>query len=350
MSDPNKNIEKYDPGPEEKQASTEMINAIRGSEETEGPKVKKAFDLSNLSPQTTALLNKMNPAERARVSGAACGKLIEPVPEYIKTECEVVHKNENNAWIVLGRDRPGNRETGYGGKGYTQAGSIDIVVGRGAGPTGQPRAVDIKTGEKVLKHPEFHNDAARIYISQKTDIDENFDLANGIVGVHKEFSGIGIKADGVRIIGRQGVKIVTGGDLRGSQGQNLENHKFGIDLISNNDDSDLQPIVKGYNLLMFLESLITHIDKLAGNLNGFVTTQMKMNEEIGGHIHRSPHFAKKTLFSLKLQNKTYATLVSQLEDTKLGILKFKHNAASLKGNYLKPDKEDYICSEYNFSN
>ncbi len=343
-------MEKYDPGPEEKSASETLLKTMSGNEETEGPKIKRAFDISGLSSETTGILRKMNPEERAKVSGAGCGKLIEPVPKFIQTACENVINNENNAFIVLGRDRPGNRESGYGGKGYTQAGSIDIVVGRGAGPTGNPMEVDPVTKEKIFKHPEFHNDAARIYISQKTDIDENFDLAAGTIGFHKEFSGIGIKADGVRIIGRQGIKIITGTDTFGSQGQKLSNYKFGIDLIAGNDDSDLQPLVKGHNLIFFMDELIKYIANLSGIVDGFLQSQMKLNEELGGHIHRSPHFVKKTTFSLKLQNKTYATLVTQLENTKLGILKFKNNLASLNANYLKPDKPEYICSEYNFSN
>ena len=56
----------------------------------------------------------------------------------------------------------------------------------------------------------FEADAARIYISELTDIDKNFGVTEGKSGEMKDRSGIGIKADGVRIIGREGVKIVTG--------------------------------------------------------------------------------------------------------------------------------------------
>lgn len=56
----------------------------------------------------------------------------------------------------------------------------------------------------------FQTDAARIYISQLTDIDANFGIDPGKTGYMKERSGIGIKADGVRVIGREGIKLITG--------------------------------------------------------------------------------------------------------------------------------------------
>lgn len=59
--------------------------------------------------------------------------------------------------------------------GHTQAGSIDLVVGRMAD---QPK-------EGVFVDPNFEIDAARINISQKTDVDKNFNLPNGSVRASK---------------------------------------------------------------------------------------------------------------------------------------------------------------------
>ena len=80
--------------------------------------------------------------------------------------------NENNSWIVLGRDRNASRMSGYGGKGDTQCASIDIVAGRMGS---EVEAFDAD-GESLFINPSFKKDAARIYISQKTDIDKYFDL------------------------------------------------------------------------------------------------------------------------------------------------------------------------------
>ena len=115
--------------------------------------------------------------------------------------------NSRGASIVLGTDRPGTLAHGYGAFGATNAASIDLVVGRmssarkGKGPI---------TNSQV--DPSFAADAARIYISQLTDIDKNFGIAEGkgLAGVSKQRSGVGIKADDIRIIGRNSIKIVTG--------------------------------------------------------------------------------------------------------------------------------------------
>ena len=71
-------------------------------------------------------------ARRRVVGGIGCETMVEPVPEYDKAPCETVFRGQNNSWIVLGRDRPGNRASGYGGQGHTHCGHIDLVVGRGS--------------------------------------------------------------------------------------------------------------------------------------------------------------------------------------------------------------------------
>ena len=167
-------------------------------------------------------------------TGVSGDKILESVPEFISTESEHVIKNQNNSFIVLGRDRPSNRTSGYGGQGETQCGSIDMVCGR---MSGDPRAVT-QDGERVYANPDFTMDAARIYISQKTDVDQNFGLVTGRVGSPRTKSGIAIKADGVRIVGREGIKLVTRTDKRNSQGGQVQSI-VGIDLIAGNDDADI---------------------------------------------------------------------------------------------------------------
>ena len=85
----------------------------------------------------------------------------EPIPKYIRAGGEWV-QNKGNSWIVLGRDRPGSRSSGYGGQGHTQASSIDLCVGRGSPVPSSSDNLD----------PNFGADAARIYISQKANIDQ----------------------------------------------------------------------------------------------------------------------------------------------------------------------------------
>jgi|1_EtaG_2_1085319.scaffolds.fasta_scaffold02699_2 hypothetical protein len=123
---------------------------------------------------------------------------------YIKAQNETV-MTSMGSYIVLGTDRPNSLRSGYGAWGADKAASIDLVVGRhasareGKGP---------KSGTSI--NNDFAADAARIYISQLADIDRYFGLARGVSPQSIARSAIGIKADAVRIIGREGVKIVTG--------------------------------------------------------------------------------------------------------------------------------------------
>jgi hypothetical protein len=188
----------------------------------------------------------------------------EAVPYHDQSDSEIVYKNSNNAWIVLGRDRPGPKNSGYGGRGATQAGSIDLVVGKMGASKDGPKS-------NIYVDPNFGSDAARIHISQKTDIDKNFGLVAGNVGLSVARSGIGIKADAVRLIGREGIKLVTGTGPRerNSAGEKLKT-TYGIDLIAGNDDEtlELEPMVKGRRLANALKDMNERIDEL----NGLYTT------------------------------------------------------------------------------
>jgi hypothetical protein len=140
-------------------------------------------------------------------SGILNNRVVEPLINYAQTLSETVIKAHANAGahIVLGRDKPSGAISGYGGKGAQRANSIDLVVGRAAGARDGKGPKD---GWWIDNN--FGSDAARIHISEMTDIDTNFGLSDGHIGNVKANSGIGIKADGVRIIGKSGIKIVTG--------------------------------------------------------------------------------------------------------------------------------------------
>jgi hypothetical protein len=145
-----------------------------------------------------------------------------PIPEQNVTfkaaPNEYVIENEGS-YIVLGTDRPDGAASGYGAKGSNRANSIDLVVGRmsnakgGEGPPGQ------ESGTAQVDNSPFA-DAARILISQLTDVDANFGLAAGNTGPSKARSSIVAKADTVRLIGREGVNIVTG-EAQGVEGYSL---------------------------------------------------------------------------------------------------------------------------------
>jgi hypothetical protein len=215
---------------------------------------KKARDFEGLRAEVRNRVANADQDIKISSEGAACRALAEPFPDYDKASSEEVISGTSNNWIVLGRDRPGSRFSGYGGKGHTQAGSIDLVVGRGSP---NPREVD-NNERKLYADPNFYSDAARIHISQKTDIDNNFGIVKGSQGIADAKSGIGIKADNVRVVAREGIKLVTGTDVTNSKGGQVR-AKVGVDIIAGNDDTDLQPMVKGESLVDAMERGVRHI-------------------------------------------------------------------------------------------
>jgi hypothetical protein len=306
---------------------------------------KKAISFEGANKKIQDFLGKQNEMAKAAAKGVGGDKLYEPVPNFLSTPAENVMTNENNAWIILGRDRNASRMSGYGGKGDTQCASIDIVAGR----MGSEVEAFNDNGDSLFINPSFKKDAARIYISQKTDIDKYFDLAAGKVGNAKTKSGIGIKADNVRIISRESIKLVTTTDKKNSQGGEIKS-VVGIDLIAGNNDEDLQSMVKGENLVDGLSELVDHMDNLTGVVDTLLMAQFEFNEAITSHFHTSPYFAAPTTPSTVLMSKGIRTMISHLQKTKASLLKQKINLGLFKQNYLSKTGGKYINSRFNSVN
>lgn len=298
--------------------------------------MKKSIDKQGLSAEESVKLSSAPSSLNKEYNGVAGAKLVEPIPSFIKAKSENVISGENNSWIVLGRDRPASRVSGYGGIGDTQCGSIDIVVGRMAS----------KPKSGVWVDPNFFKDAARIYISQKTDIDENFGLAQGKVGNSIARSGIAIKADGIRVISREGIKLVTVTDAFNSMGGEA-NIKFGVDIIANNNDEDLQPMVKGKNLEEALEELTDKVEELSGIVSAFLSSQMDYNASLATHTHISPFFGIIGPPSTDAVSAGIKSALNKFTDCVSGLTKFVANLNFFKAKYIRPFGEKYINSEYN---
>jgi len=142
----------------------------------------------------------------------------EPPAQYIAARGEREIR-KGGASIVLGSDRPNSLLSGFGGKGSSKAATIDLVVGRMA----SAEAPRIGSTDQILGiDNNFFADSARIYISQLTNVDINFGIATGgdsncgQSAPQNACSAVALKADAVRIIGTEGVKIVTGRAKLGS--------------------------------------------------------------------------------------------------------------------------------------
>jgi len=323
---------------------------------------KKAIAIGGINSTDEAKearLNNVPESLRLDYAGVAGDPISEPIPAYIQTPSEKVISGMNNSWIVFGRDRPQSRLSGYGGKGDTQCGSLDLVVGRlGA----EARSFSVTKGsddskQRIWVDPDVNKDAARIYMSQKTDIDENFNLADGSIGNSKTKSGIALKADGIRIIGREGIKLVTRTDRRNSQGADIESVN-GIDLLASNNDEDLQPLVKGENLREALERLTTHLDKLNGIVDSLLMYQIGFNEALTHHTHLSPGKVIplpppligaiwETFPSMPVVASGVKTMIDHLSQTKKSLATHKANLALFQFSYLNPAGSKYINSRFN---
>ena len=279
----------------------------------------------------------------------------------IKYKCapnEICQQNEGS-YFVLGTDRPKGTESGYGALGSNRANSIDLVVGRmssarnGEGPPGS----DTEKGAYVDN--SFYGDAARIHISQLTDVDKNFGLAQTNTEQSVARSAVGIKADAVRVVGREGIKIITGrGDGVSGYGRKGEPNSLGgkisqpaptIDLIAGNNTGDikvwgglfqpvesipnLQPAVKGYIARDAFRDLGDIIDEILSALYALTLIQIRYNGILGSDPLRPwvPPAAVEAVASqvLFVMNSLYHTRV---------------NKSMWEFNYLYPFGYKFICS------
>tara|TARA_R100000008_G_scaffold14345_1_gene6981 strand:+ start:785 stop:1795 length:1011 start_codon:yes stop_codon:yes gene_type:complete len=298
---------------------------------------------------------------KQKADGVAGNVRVAPMVKREDLACEkVIRGVDNNCFIVLGNDRVEKAHTGYGGKGHTQSDSIDIVVGLGGN---SPKEVDGNDNE-VTTNPNFYIDAARIYISQKTDIDKNFGIGqfgntgknrSGVTqdnpndddgGAMAAKSGIAVKADNVRIIGRESIRIVTGTDaLNSKEGEVLSNS--GIEIVAMNKVQDLQPMVLGDNLIQFGKEVMKKIRDISTILDAFVTYQTKFNGVVMSHHHHSPFFGIPTTPSPMTLPAGAQVQIESLSKTKMSIVTHIANLATMETNYLEPSGGNYINSRLN---
>lgn len=258
-------------------------------------------------------------------SGMGGTVLYEGVPIYNDAFGEIVYSGQNNTYIVLGRDRKSHEGSGYGGLGDTAAGSIDIVVGR-------------KGKDNEYVNPNFKTDAARIYVSQKTDVDTNFDLATATNFSTSE-SAISIKADAVRIVGRRSVKVVAGA------GEDLQN--YGVDIVANNNDTDMQPIVKGDNMALAIQQLAEEMSSLIGIVQAFGKAQDDWNSVIATLTQNSPFYGALTVPMQHHFEQGMDCIFKHASDFHGGLAKQLVNLQQFKDTYINPESSLFINSRNN---
>jgi len=320
----------------------------------------RVIDLDILSPAERAVYNNLSTESKQAFLGyGPRGRSIHfDVPTYAATQFENITQN-GNAFIVLGLDRPAASLTT---RRETHSAAIDIVAGR-KGFRAKSRN---NKGEVVMVDPDMTLDAARVYISQRSNPDGNFRLAAGTVGNTTDAaprSTVAIKADTLRFIARENIKLVTRTDSYNSQGGELKNTStipYGIDLIGCNDDGDMQPIVKGENLRECLTAIIGTINELRGIFNNFVEETRTLHIAVANHTHIStwpgtpciPPLDNLTGIALKsvISNATDVTAQLPLHATKCAFIETNYLGATEVAEATENGKSTYILSRYNNTN
>jgi hypothetical protein len=197
-----------------------------------------------------------------------------------------------NASISFGTDRPSHTWSGYGGSGGTECATIDICAGHASSLRTMEGGKAKALGKENVVGKMMHSDAARIYISQQTDVDDNFGLPATKHSTSTGMSAVAVKADHVRVIGRSSVKIWAGkgsfsnlpypGELNARAGSIMSSCT--IELIAG-DSSKLQPLVKGTNLQKCLSNIYDHISRINQALLLYDQSILTLRTALCGHFH-----------------------------------------------------------------
>ena len=339
-------------------------------------KLKKIVDQSKLLKRNREQARKNR--QFGKRSGIANQPLDEASPTYEKGQTEKIITGNNNNFIILGRDRPGHKFTGFGGKGATQSSRIDLIAGMGATFRHKDGTYGPPNGETII-NPNFAMDAARVYISQKSDLDRYMGLAEVDGQSPPGRSGIGLKADTIRIHARQDIKIVTGRARVqgvGLKGERLstggENDVVGtISLIAGNYTSNkdsalmnileplkkfskarkkLQPIPKGDNLAECLEDMMDAMSQVLSLVGQNTTFINRMNIALMSHTHVLPLPTPiPTLPPLIYATKLGPVITAQAMSATASKQLLSTDLVFMKNNHLNKLGSNYINSKYVFT-
>lgn len=286
--------------------------------------------------------------------------LNEPLREPKVVSGEYWISSDNNSHIRLGRDRYGGPHEGKGSLRQGACGAIDLFVG--AGPKDERGKPSSEETKKNYMNPDFINDSARVYISQRSDIDLYFGIESGNEKTStKNRSAIGLKADQIRVFAGQHVKIVTGKAAANGLGTDGASNSLGgamngggrIEFIVGNNLQDrsggqpaLQPVPLGDNL----ENLLVEIIDLISSLRSIAGNNTKYIQEVASalvkHVHPNtpqpiPGVALVSPIAIAEMMPMFGKSLSQ---NTIGTELHKFNTKVVNLNYLNPFAPEYILS------
>jgi hypothetical protein len=320
----------------------------------------RTYEDGGMSPNKKKQMRD-TPEPAAHASGQQNLPLTEARPIYNTSACETIVEGDNNTFIILGRDRPGGSDTGYGNGTNSHSGCIDIIAGLSANLA---RETSPSNPKRVFTNKSTTLDAARIYISQRADIDKYFYCPLGGVGDSVGKSAIALKADAVRIIGREGIKIWAGGDKYSSRGPRAST--AGIDLIGGTGElaqrvylpsltgEGLQPLVKGTNLVAILDDIIEIIQELVSWHREDALEYVMDRIVDATHVHpvaTVPPSTAPSLNAVGILTKAYKTftLLNQLKGVHERVT-MENRFIELRTRFLNTNSKECILSSYNTTN
>jgi len=262
----------------------------------------RIINLNAMDDEQRAMFDELSEEEQALYlgfGGRARPNFDSPAPNLMTYEIDLASTHRGNCTIVCGLDRPSFENSGFGGQNGTHCATIDICAGRKAWFAHSNEALNGQS-TPIKVDNDFVIDAARIYVSQKTDVDGNFRLKPGNVGntsMDNPRSTVAVKADTVRLIARENIKLVTRTDKLNSQGGTLGRamtSQYGIDIVAMNDTDSLQPMVKGENLKNLLVAMIMTTSTILSTLGTYVSETRKMHQALLSHKHLSPFYGSQT--------------------------------------------------------
>lgn len=276
--------------------------------------------------------------------------------EYDIADNEVLYRGKTNSYISLGGDRYAGKASGQGTTPQGNFAAVDIVVGSLGN-----KAISVINGQKVYAGKNFDKDASRIYISQRAEIDKYIGMEKiGIkVGPLRPVledstgkAGIAIISDGVRIVGRNTIKLGT--RHLGKDSDNKGIIRAGIDIIAGFDDIDssgmIQPMVKGDNLIACLDDIIKKISALHKYAYKRFTAQDALIKRLAAHTHQSG--APGALTQVMSENDQFIKEIDRTASMFNNVSKsFEQEVRDISNVYFTPMKKDtYINSPWNRTN
>jgi len=227
----------------------------------------------------------------------------EEQPEVFRTGNDYIIENRHNSSVVLGRDYS------YDKLNDTNVGMVDISCGRVGNRDPLGFVHTDGCGNRAAGDPMA--DAARVYISQKADIDKMFGFLGEETKTSNSRSAVGIKADAVRVISRDpaaGIKLIVQPDSTGIRsGRNSLGGKTsaaigGVTLIGTGKSENMfgsgrkiDQMVKSEPLAAALTIMATQIQKLEIIVWDFVSAQKNFNRTVAKAADVEAFYASKGL-------------------------------------------------------